>query len=390
MSEQDESNQPDDGGGGNTTLPVASDSNDQADIAAAAGEHEGGEPRADSLSGARERRGVLSGLVPKLAIAVAIVAVLIASALWWQYRQFYVELAGDDAFLLESLEDTRATLRRLEDAVGSLREDLVASDAAVADVRSDLDVVPAELRALGRRIEALQGGQIDARDNWLREQAEYYLVLANTELGIGHRVPNAIAALELADDVLRDLGDPAFVDVRNAITEELQNLRAVPVPDLERQAAELGGLIARAPDLPMRAANPQNFVTAEDSLDDVEPGIGRLWARTRGAVTSIVRVERSEEPVGPLLTEAERQIVRRQLALELQMARTAVLERRQAAFRASLVAADAILNRDFDRSAPVIVETRRLLGEMMRVELDPALPDIADSLTLLKNAPGAN
>lgn len=378
MSEQDESNQPNDGNGGDATLPVAADSKDQAETVETVGAQDG------------ERRGMLSGLVPKLAIVVAIVAVLIASALWWQYRQFYVELAGDDAFLLESLEDTRATLRRLEDAVGSLREDLVASDATVADVRSDLDVVPTELRALGRRIEALQGGQIDARDNWLRQQAEYYLVLANTELGIGHRVRNAIAALELADDVLRDLGDPAFVDVRNAIAEELQNLRAVPVPDLERQAAELGGLIARAPDLPMRAGSPQNFVAAEDSLDDIEPGIGRLWARTRGAVTSIVRVERSEEPVGPLLTEAERQIVRRQLALELQMARTSVLERRQAAFRASLVAADAILNRDFDRSAPAIIETRRLLGEMMRVELDPALPDIGDSLTLLRNAPGAN
>jgi uncharacterized protein HemX len=378
MSEQEDSNRLEDGGAGEARPPATAGSEARPGTSDAAA----GEDR-------DTRRGLLSGLVPKLAIAVAIVAVLIASALWWQYRQFYVALAGEDEFLLESLEDTRANQRRLEDEIAALRDDVLAGDAVVEDVRGDLEILPAEIRALGRRIEALQGGRIDARDTWLREQAEYYLVLANTELAVGRRVRTAVAALELADDVLRDLGDPALVDVRNAIAEELQNLRAVPVPDLERHAADLGGLIARAPELPMRAAAPENFAAADESLDDVEPGLGRLWARTRGAVTSMVRVERAEEPVGPLLTEAERQIARRQLTLELQLARTAVIERRQGALRASLVAADAILNRDFDRSAPAIVETRRLLAELMQVVLDPPLPDIGDSLTLLRNTPGA-
>jgi uncharacterized protein HemX len=336
----------------------------------------------------RQRRGLLSGLVPKLAIIVAVIAVMIAAALWWQYRQFYVELSGDDAFLLDGLEDTRASLRRLEDEIQLLRGELAVSETAVDALSDDVEVLPVELRALGRRVEALQGGRLDARDSWLREQAEYYLVLANVELGLGRRVGSAIAALELADDVLRDLGDPGLVDVRSAVAEELQDLRAVPQPDLEGYAANLGGLMSRVPDLPMRPASPEDFGAPEASLDDVEPGLGRLLERTRGAVTSIVRIERQEEPVGRVLTESERRLIRHQLALELQIARTAVLERRQAVFRASLVAADEILNRDFNRSDQRIVETRALLGEMMRAELSPALPGISDSLTLLRNAPG--
>jgi uroporphyrin-3 C-methyltransferase len=337
----------------------------------------------------RQRRGLLSALVPKLAIVVAVIAVMIAAALWWQYRQFYVELSGDDAFLLDGLEDTRASLRRLEDEIQLLRGELAVSETAVDALSDDVEALPVELRALGRRVEAaLQGGQLDARDSWLREQAEYYLVLANVELGLGRRVGSAIAALELADDVLRDLGDPGLVDVRNAVAEELQDLRAVPQPDLEGYAANLGGLMSRVPDLPMRPASPEDFGAPEASLDDVEPGLGRLLERTRGAVTSIVRIERQEEPVGRVLTESERRLIRHQLALELQIARTAVLERRQAVFRASLVAADEILNRDFNRTDQRIVETRALLGEMMRAELSPALPGISDSLTLLRNAPG--
>jgi uroporphyrin-3 C-methyltransferase len=335
------------------------------------------------------RRSFLSGLVPKLAIMVAVIAVLIAAALWWQYRQFYLELNSADSFLLDGLEDTRASLRSLQDEVDSIRSALGESDADVSALRDDLEVLPVELRALGRRVEALQGGQLDAEASWLREQAEYYLVLANNELELGRRVGNAISALELADDILRDLGDPALVDIRIAVAEELQNLRAVPIPDLEGFAANLGGLMARVPDLPMRAAAPENFGAPEESLDDIEPGLGRLLERTRGAVTSIIRIERQEEPVGRVLTESERRIIRHQLTLELQIARTAVLERREAVFRASLIAADTILNRDFDRNAQSIIETRRLLGDMMQIELAPPLPDISDSLTLLRNAPGA-
>lgn len=374
--------------GENDTQVVTSDEPVEASIDALA--EETAEEASTVTDAGASRRGFLSGLIPKLAIIVAIIASLIAGSLWWQYRQFYVELASDDAFLLESLEDARANQRRLEDELVELREALSARDSEVESISDDVEALPVELRALGRRVEALQGGQLDARDNWLREQAEYYLVLANVELGLGGRVDSSITALELADDVLRDLGDPGLVDVRSAIAEELQNLRAVEVPDLEGHAAALGGLIERLPDLPMRAASPQNFGAPEEPLDDVEPGLGRLLERTRGAVTSIVRVERQEEPVGRLLTESERRVVRQQLALELQLARTAVLERRQETLRSSLVAADAILNQDFDRTAQSIIETRRLLGELATVELSPPLPDIGDSLSLLRNAPGAN
>lgn len=345
-------------------------------------------PDAGQEAPAVRRRGLFAGLMPKLAIVVAILATLMAGFLWWQYRQFYLELASEDAMLLENLEAARASMRGLENELASIESARSADRAALEGLRDDLEVLPVELRALGRRIEALQGGQIEARDNWLRQQAEYYLVLANTELRLGRRVDSAIAALELADDVLRDLGDPTLTDVRGAVAAELQALRSVEQPDIEGHAAELAGLIASVPDLPMRAGAPDNFGDGGQSLDEVEPGLGRLWESTKGAVTSIIRIERTEEEVGIVLTEAERRLARRQLALELQVARTALLDRREDTFRQSLVAADAMLERDFVRNAPAIVETQRLLADMMDLELEPPLPDIGDSLTLLRASPG--
>ena len=335
------------------------------------------------------RRGSRTGRLVRIVGVIALVAGVGGLLYWWQGRPAPVVTTAEDIFVLQSLEDAQATLQRLQDQVRSLEGELAASLARVDSLNSDVEILPAELGALRRQVEGLQGGRLDSRESWLREQAGYYLSLANTELRLGGRVGSAITALELADDVLRELGSPQFTDVRRAIAAELQSLRGVEIPDFERYLADLAGLIARVSDLPMRSAAPQNFSAPEESLDDLEPGLGRLWERTKGAVTSIVRVERQDEPVAALLTDSERRIVRRQLALELQIARTALFERREETFRASLVAAGGILNRNLDREAQSVIEARRLLAGMMRVAVEPELPRIGDSLALFRAALGA-
>lgn len=331
----------------------------------------------------------------RLTLAVAVLASLMAGIFWWQSRATLATLADEDRTLRAALAEAEAGVDRVDATLAELRADLSTDLAATASrlttLGDDVSALPPELRALERRVETLQGGRLDARDLWLREQAEYYLVLANTELTLGRRVATAIESLELADAVLRDLRDPDLARVRAAVSDELLALRAIEQPDLERLSGDLASLGERAFDLPMRAQAPDNFAMSDEAIDDdVEPGLGRLWARTQGAMRSIVRVERQEEPVGQLLTESERRLVRRQLALELMLARTALLDRRQGDFRAALVAADGILNREFNREAQSIVAARELLASMMRVELAPELPTIGDSLSLLRSAPGVD
>ena len=99
MANQSESRPEQDDSGSRVTLPVSLEA-----------------PVGDSAQHAsRTEPSALAGLAPKLAIVVAIVASAIAGALWWQYRQFYVELAGTDEDLLESIEGARANLRRIDE-----------------------------------------------------------------------------------------------------------------------------------------------------------------------------------------------------------------------------------------------------------------------------------
>lgn len=333
-------------------------------------------------------RNRLSGLFMLLALTIAIGATALAGFAWWQTRQIEDELGAYSEGLLGTFQTTSSDMQLLTDAIRSMESALAERDQRVARLENDLQTLAAQLAAVGRRVDGLQGGQLDARDSWLREQAEYYLVLANSELTLRDDVSRAIEALELADDVLLEIGDPGLADVRGAIAAELQSLRAVPLPDLQGVALELGSLMARVEELPLREAAPGNYEVEPEEDQEDEPGLGRLLDRTRGAVTSIIRIEREDQPAELVLTESERRLARRQLVLELQVARTAVIDRRQADFRASLVAADALLNSDFDRQARSVIAARELLGEQMTVQLEPSLPDISDSLILLRTSTG--
>jgi uroporphyrin-III C-methyltransferase len=338
-------------------------------------------------------RGRGRGPGSKLALIVAIISLAMAGYVLWQYREFHVALDRADERLADGIEDARASARRVSDAVEDLRGEITTRDVDVSRLEDDLETVPAQIRALERRIETLQGGQggrFDVRDEWLRAQAEYYLEVANTELRLGGRWDNAIEALELADNVLRTLGDPALGDVRSAIAEELQSLRAIDWPDVDRIASDLNGLTERLPELPMRTDSPREYASEPAALEEAEPGLGRLWQSLKGAVSGVIRVERRDAPVDQVLTESERELVRRHLALELQIARAAVVEQREPDFRASLAAAGRMLERDFNGDDARVSEARRLLEQLARIDLVPPKPDISDSLMLLKAAPGAD
>jgi uncharacterized protein HemX len=328
------------------------------------------------------RRAVVAS---SFALLLAFAATIVAGFLWWQYRQFYLALDQTDVAAARDLERARADLRALQDRIDELDEELGASRQAAAGLTERVDQLPSRFVDLERRLDALQGASFDARTGWARAEAEYYLAVANTELHLAGHWENAIAALELADTRLAELGDPALGPVREAIAGELLALRSVRLPDVEGLVFSLGRLAARIEQLPMRADPPANYATPDSALAGAEPGLGRLWLGFKRALLGLVRLERRAEPVGEALSAAERALAKRQLALELELARVAALRGQSEAFRSSLEGGIALLARDFAAEAAEVEGAAALLREMLTLSLTPERPDISRSLALLRS-----
>lgn len=341
-----------------------------------------------------------AGLAAPFAVALALLATMVAGALWWQYREFYVVLHAADAELQSALERVRANDRRVADQVEDLRADVEAGrgrsevlaeqvgdlPGRFADLERRLGELPAQFAALERQFDAAQGGSVDTRAAWLRAEAEYYLTLANAELELAGRWHTATTALELADDRLRALSDPTLARVRERIADELLALKGIDVPDVDGLAFTLGRLAERVDELPLRDAAPTRFEQPVDALDDTEPGLSRLWLGIRSALSGIISIERNEDRPPPISAE-RRALATRQLGLELQLARIAALRAQRDAFEASLTAAAALLERDFDSGAAAVRNAAAVIGDMLAVDVAPARPDISGSLALLRSLP---
>ncbi len=318
-----------------------------------------------------------------LALLIAFAAVTATGFLWWQYRQFYVSLADADQATETSMERIRASVRATEDAISRVDTAATNTDRAMRDFDDRLGVLPGQIATVERRIDAIQGGSFDVRSQWLQAEAEYYLGVANAELQLANRWDGALMALRFADDRLREIADPALAPVRELIADEIIALTSVRLIDVEGLSYSLGRLSARAAGLPLRSATPSDYGAAAGQADE-EPGFARLWSSIKGALTSIVRVERRDAPITAALSIDEQRLIRRQLSVELQVARLALIRAEPDTFQASLEAADALLRDDFDMQQPDVQGGLALIDELLSVDIAPAAPDISRSLLALR------
>ena len=330
----------------------------------------------------RGRKGLWFTLV--LAMCVSLAAVAASGLLLWQQRQLEVVLVQADSTAAVSVDEIRSAIDSLEDGVGTLQRSDAAQLEASGRVSASVDELSIRHEALEARVNDFQGISGDARRRWLLAEADHYLSLGNAELALGGHWETAITALQLADDALRQLADPAFARVRQQISADLQTLRSAELVDVEGLSYTLGRLAGRVDELPMGAAVPANLISDPQGLENVESGWNRVWLSIRGAISGMISVERSDAPESPALTVREQSLIRRQLELELEMARLGLLRNHTQVFRAGVETAAGLLNRHFDASEQAVQSAVTLLEDMVQLEVEPERPDISGSLSLLR------
>lgn len=330
----------------------------------------------------RGRKGLWFMLV--LTLGVALAAASAAGLLWWQQRQSEAAMAQADSAAALSVGEIRGAVESLEEDVGTLQRADAAQLEASGRFGASVDELSTRFEALESRVDDFQGVSGDARRRWLLAEAEHYLRLGNAELSLGGHWETAIVALELADDALRQLAEPAFARVRQQISADLQTLRSAELADVEGLSHTLGRLAGRVEELPMGPATPTNLIAEAPELADVESGWNRVWLSIRGAISGMISVERSDASESPALTAREQALIRRQLELELEMARLGLLQNRTEVFRAGVEMAGDLLNRHFNVSEQAVQSAVTLLEDMAQLDIEPARPDISGSLSLLR------
>ena len=167
----------------------------------------------------------------------------------------------------------------------------------------------------------------------------------------------AMLALEMADERVVQMANPALTDVRRALADELAALEAMEKPDLQGATLTLASLARVVDSLPLRSEGGAADA-AEGRADEETGAVARAWAAVKEAFSGLVKVTPPDEDKRAMLTPDAAQLLRANLALQLLAARLALLRGEQAIFEQSLDDADAWIERYFDLEDAQVASAR--------------------------------
>ena len=311
---------------------------------------------------------------------------LLALGLWsWQQWQAQQQIRQQ----LQHVSDINNQLdQRLnqgrsdrEGRIESLETSLREQQQRLNEQQRQLDHTASELLDAGNR----------TRTDWLLAEAEYLLRIANQRLLIEQDIRGALAALESADDVLNETGDIGVYPVREQLAREIMALRSVTDVDRTGLYLKLEAARETVSELTDRALMEQapDFSGSGDSSDTVGTGeessaLSRAWQRVKSSLSNVVSIRRLDEPVKPLLSPDQSAWARLNLQLMLEQAELAVLRGHEKLYQQALDKALDALNTWFDDSSSRVLALKDTLSELQQRDINPELPDISRSLTLLK------
>lgn len=215
-------------------------------------------------------------------------------------------------------------------------------------------------------------------------EAEYLLRLANQRLLMERETGSALSLLISADKILVTVAEPGLFDVREQLAREVADLRAVAHLDVEGVFVQLAALGEQVEALALLTPEDNTAETAgEEVANQAEENSEGVFSSALENFSNMIIVRHRDEPLEPLLTPEQHFYIQQNLRLMLEQAQLALLQRNPGVYTNSLKKAERWVDEYFQLNA----NSQALLGtlqELQKVEVDPELPDISNSLGLLK------
>ncbi|MGI9290440.1 MAG: uroporphyrinogen-III C-methyltransferase [Gammaproteobacteria bacterium] len=321
---------------------------------------------------------VLSGL----ALFAALVAAGVAAWSLLELRQYQG--------LPSRVEDEQSQLFELQRRIEILAEDLNKQQLETRALREQreaaaqvLDDVPVRLEQVEKAVASIPGMNPQSRSKWLKSEALYYLRVANAQALLSENAELTVNALELADDKLREAGDPAMARVRARISEEITVLQSLPQVDRTGISFRLQSVLTNADDWPFRSLAPDSFAPELSLPDEGLSAWDRFVATVQSVLRGIVNVKETDEAPLLQLSGTEKALIVEGVKAELQVSRLAFATNNTELFAQSLSRAGEQLEAYFDTESPAVRTALDMLAEIQATEFPGALPDITGSLSLM-------
>ncbi|WP_420588716.1 uroporphyrinogen-III C-methyltransferase [Bacterioplanoides sp.] len=296
-----------------------------------------------------------------------------AGFLGWQQQQ---KTSGEVAVLRDRLAQAQAKA----DALGQREQDLLQQAQSLTKSANSLqEQVAHNTDRLGK----LPGAE---RQDWLLAEAEYLLRLANQRLQLERDWDGAISMLTAADNVLLETRNPRMNMVRSEIARELLALRAVPAIDNVGAIARLQAMQEQVTSLPWM---PEKLIldpVTEQPVEtlDKQEWYWQLWNNISDSISRMVRITERDAPIAAPLTPDQQYYLQQNMNLMLEQAQVALLREQAELYQSSLKRVSNWLDQYLVIEDERTRAARAALTELQNWDVNPAVPDISESLIQLR------
>ncbi len=315
-----------------------------------------------------------------------ILLVLLISALagsswfgWMQWQQRTV--------LAESLQ---SNLIAFENNVNRQQQAMIRASQEQSQTIKALQDQLYSLRLLtNRQAEQILTLGTATRGDWLLAEATYLVRLANQRLQVERSIENPLAILESVDSIFIQINDPELLAVRNALAIDIAALRMTEIVDREGIYLELQAISSALETLSILRPRADTEATQQaQAVQNSQQAPGSLietLERFSEKFGNLIVLQKRQQPIEPLLSRAERAMVRQNVYLLLEQAQSALLREEQIIYSSSLNKTEALLRRYFQLNS----ESEALIARLQALaerSVSQQLVDISGSQNAIQTA----
>ena len=311
-----------------------------------------------------------------LALVLVILAIAGGTSWFWFYLQTW-QSRLDQA--ISQTESSSGLLnqagQRYESRMAQLDRDSQKNRNEVGDVQKLIDQTARRILTVGET----------GRTDWLMAEAEYLLRLANQRLHMEKDYLGSLAILQAADEVLAETKDVAVYPVRKAVAEEIIGLQSVANIDSQGIYLQLEALITQLEKLDDRLFFDDAPLLNDPLKAEEEPAAPVWYEEALKTLKEHFVIRRLDHKVKPLPAPDQIYYLKQNLRLMLEQAELALLEKNQDIYQQSLSKAEQWVQDYFLGKDPVTQAMLKNLDDLQDEKIDPSLPDISESLRVLRN-----
>ncbi|PMM80379.1 heme biosynthesis operon protein HemX [Vibrio breoganii] len=307
----------------------------------------------------------------RLAIAAVVISLLTAGGGFYYFNQ-------QNQLLQQQLSAVSGQLKTAQQTINAQLKETQQSAAQTAnEAVNRTEVLIGQQQ---KSIESLQLAISDVKgrrpNDWLLAEADYLVKLAGRKLFLEHDLVTATKLMEAADQRIATLNDPSLVPLRQAMANDITELRSLPLLDKDGVALQLIALQEQIDKLPL--ANAILPEAAEETKKHVSKDIQdwqtNLSTSLENFAEHFITFRVRDGSAVPLLSPQQHFYLRENIKAKLETAIKATYSEQEEIYRKSLLVALEWSQTYLDQDAQSVNEFESALDKLSKVKVDLEYP----------------